>query len=212
MLLIFEGPDGAGKSSLAALVADVLSAEGQPTDLVHFGPPKFDPRDPRTAGEQSYDEMMSHELVADYSPASGRHLIMDRFHMGCPIYGPLYRPHLNIHEGYGEMTAEQYHRIDTWIRKNSGATYVMIPPVDLLFERVSADGDDYVTEKGRELRDRLEAFANGYAKLASTTPSAQIIQHCEDQDEMLVMSDYVIADSVLRDIRLARTHKTGDHS
>lgn len=68
---IFEGPDGAGKTTLV----DAWSANGLFGDVVHLGPHKGDPR----------RELMAH-LAVHPGPVA-----FDRFHLGEQTYGPIYR-------------------------------------------------------------------------------------------------------------------------
>ncbi len=68
---IFEGPDGAGKTTLV----DAWTVEGLLVDAVHLGPHKGDPR----------RELMAH-LAAHPGPVA-----FDRFHLGEQVYGPVYR-------------------------------------------------------------------------------------------------------------------------
>ena len=81
MLIALEGCDGVGKSTLAQDIVDRIKHE-HPDDevhLLHAGPLKTDP----------YTAYL--EPLKDYRPDSGVHYILDRWHVGETIYGPLYR-------------------------------------------------------------------------------------------------------------------------
>lgn len=75
MFIALEGPDGAGKSTLAQAIADATPG----TEIVHFSQLKQNPLD-----EYVY-------ALEDYSPGKGGNLVTDRWHIGEDIYGPLYR-------------------------------------------------------------------------------------------------------------------------
>lgn len=79
MLIILEGPDCAGKSTLARELVDMIGRL-HPEDhvsLMHTGPPS------------------EHALIAyaapllNYRPGSGRHIICDRWHIGEFVYPPI---------------------------------------------------------------------------------------------------------------------------
>lgn len=79
MLIIIEGPDLAGKSTLAASLALEL-AERHPGDRVrvlHRGPPTRHPLD-------EYERPLW-----DYRPGTGEHIICDRWHVGEMVYPEL---------------------------------------------------------------------------------------------------------------------------
>lgn len=69
---ILEGPDGAGKTTLAKFLVNAAKLESH-----HFGPPT----------KPALEEYL-HWLV-DHDPS--HHRVIDRFHLGESIYGPLFR-------------------------------------------------------------------------------------------------------------------------
>lgn len=76
MLIILEGPDGAGKSTLAGELKDLIHRL-HPADTVstlHAGPPK----------QHAIDEYMRSLLW--YQPGVGDHVIVDRWHWGEHVY------------------------------------------------------------------------------------------------------------------------------
>ena len=79
MLIIIEGCDGVGKTTLAEALADKITELGEPTEVLHYGPPVRHPLD-------EYEE----DLVG-YAPGNGLSIITDRYHLGELVYAPLYR-------------------------------------------------------------------------------------------------------------------------
>lgn len=79
MLIIIEGPDGAGKTTLADRLTKAIEAETTPKQL-HKGPP------------QGTDPFAEYEVpLQSYRPSIGEAVIADRWHWGELIYGPKYR-------------------------------------------------------------------------------------------------------------------------
>lgn len=79
MFIILEGPDGAGKSTLARNLTYTLS-QRYSTDsvtLLHKGPPTL----------PSLEEYRA--PLYDYIPGAGNHIVCDRWHVGELVYPPV---------------------------------------------------------------------------------------------------------------------------
>lgn len=78
MLIILEGPDGAGKSTLAAAIVEHLEARDSESviELLHRGAP--------APSAHPLDEYVAPLL--DYRPRTRRHVICDRWHLGEYVY------------------------------------------------------------------------------------------------------------------------------
>ena len=134
MLIALEGCDGTGKSTLAEDVAERIRQE-RPDDevhLLHAGPLKTDP----------YTAYL--EPLKDYVPNSGVHYVLDRWHVGERIYGPLYRKKSAIDDA-------------TWVwleLKFAGmcmVTYHVTQPLDEIRRRLAVRGEDFLQDEHVEL-------------------------------------------------------------
>jgi thymidylate kinase len=79
MLIILEGPDGAGKSTLAESLSDEIvrqSTRDATVEILHKGPP--------AEGATILTEYM--DPLLDYRPGGDRHVICDRWHLGELVY------------------------------------------------------------------------------------------------------------------------------
>jgi hypothetical protein len=81
LLIILEGPDGAGKSTLARALADAWLATRIPRDVEVW---KAGPPPPNAHPLDLYETPL-----LDYLPGAGRHIICDRWHVGEWIYPAL---------------------------------------------------------------------------------------------------------------------------
>lgn len=133
MILVLEGSDGAGKSSLAAAVKATWDGSGSanPAHLIHTGPP--DP--PDRCPFQEYEKQLDDK--ARWVMSSSHLIILDRWHCGDRIYGPRYRGFARYTEG-GEFHTEM-------ALSSLGAVKVICsPPLEVVQERVKNRGDDYI--------------------------------------------------------------------
>jgi hypothetical protein len=130
VLITLEGVDGSGKSTLAAdLVAEIQRE--YPDDevhLLHAGPLKTDP----------YTAYV--EPIEDYVPNSGVHYVLDRWHVGEIIYGPLYR-------GMSAIDGTLYARLENAFFKSGMATFHVTQPLDEIRRRLEARGEDFLQDE-----------------------------------------------------------------
>lgn len=127
MLIILEGPDGAGKTTFAQRIVTHLAAtftRGTIT-MKKAGPPTRSPR--------------SEYIVPllDYIPGDDHHVICDRWHLGEWIYPRVKgRP--------TEMDRDTFDEIEQFLLSRGAVTVIINPPVETLQRRVFTRGDDYV--------------------------------------------------------------------
>lgn len=121
MLIIVEGPDLAGKTTLVKKLARELSS----AQVLHRGPP-------------TQHVLLEYEPdIERYSAKADEHIICDRWHIGELIYGPLMR-------GSAQLT-EPMRRHISMLLASRGAFTVYITPSDIeLKRRYLAQGDDFV--------------------------------------------------------------------
>lgn len=134
---VLEGPDGAGKSFLAQTVAAQLNMES-----VHFGPPEHPPL-------EEYLHWLVDQDTATLPGRSPHAKVIDRFHLGESVYGPLLR-------GTPPLTIPQLSTIE-WALMIRGYSLVHVTRslhdlVDVLEER----GDDLINAE--QMTKIVEAY------------------------------------------------------
>lgn len=125
MLIILEGPDGAGKSTVARGLEELLLRD-DPSCLVevrHSGIPRSHP----------LDEYL--RTVTDYRPGRGRHLILDRFHWGESVY-PLVRDRPT------KLDPESFWTIENYLRRLGALVVTVTQYVDEYRRVYRRRGDD----------------------------------------------------------------------
>lgn len=129
---VFEGPDLAGKSSLARRLANGLKDRGEKVEIVKFGPP---------GDVKSYE--LFNKLVGAVSNAAtmsrtGVNVIFDRLHLGELVYGPVMRDR-------SLLSMEQAIAIDQMLDGIKATKIFVDADVDVLLARYKERGDDYVS-------------------------------------------------------------------
>lgn len=127
MLIILEGPDGAGKSTLAQQLLTYLSVK-YPRDhveLIHRGPPQEHPLDEYAVP------------LLGYRPGAGTHLIIDRWHWGEMIYPAILGRKT-------KMTREIFAYIEMLVTQRGGVVVMPRVSIEQLFERYDKRGDDLI--------------------------------------------------------------------
>lgn len=126
MLIILEGPDGAGKTTLAHEIVRYVGIEHKHTlEVWHRGP----------ATQHPLDE---YELpLVDYRPGMSRHVICDRWHLGEAIY-----PTILARETRWDVAVARH--IDLFLKSRGAYVVGMTAPTDELVTRLINRGDDLI--------------------------------------------------------------------
>lgn len=130
MLILVEGPDGAGKSHLVKQLAQALAerdAKSYPQITVqHQGPPDGHPLD-------VYERPLFH-----YRPDTNHHFIADRWHVGEWIY-----PGVFNRKSHADIAV--WRHLDMFLASRGAVIVHLSPPVDRLIENITQRGDDMVS-------------------------------------------------------------------
>lgn len=131
--IIIEGPDGAGKTTLAKVLCSALSM-----DYHHEGPPP--------QGVKPYDHYRNvyRELTHP--------TVIDRFHLGEIVYGPLLR------EKSGLAPAEVF-ELNRIIEARNGRVIVCLPPWETCLENNEAKWDKELIQDEITLHAAYDAWA-----------------------------------------------------
>jgi thymidylate kinase len=120
MLIIVEGPDGVGKTTLVESIADYTSG----VHVLHRGPPVGDP-----LVEYTFEDLDDYHWSGIW--------VCDRWHWGELVYGPYYR-------GRSELGWSGFRQVDDYLLSKGAVIAYLTEPVETLAERVAGRGDDYI--------------------------------------------------------------------
>lgn len=127
MLLLIEGVDGTGKSTLAERLEAALSGfhRFDNVSLRHCGPLKQNPLD-------EYERDLD-----GYRPGFGLHVIYDRHLIGEDVYGPLYR------DASAMDTAQRWH-IEAYLNARGAVLVHLTHNLEVLADRHIESGEDFL--------------------------------------------------------------------
>lgn len=156
MLFCIEGPDLAGKSTLAAGLRDRWIEHHARLDLesevvvLHKGPPK-----PDTCPFTEYETALDDQSLLDLILSPIHLLILDRWHAGEGAYGPLLR-------GHSRLTTEGLLHVELALAALNAYHVVCLPPLEVLQARYAERGDDLIAA---DYLPVLHAWYTGYARV-----------------------------------------------
>lgn len=148
MLIIADGPDGSGKSSLCRALVTRLNAGEGAVELLHRGPPTAHPL------------VEYAQPLYDYRPDQGRHLIIDRWHVGELVYPRI----LNRSTQLDEPTLRY---IELLLMSRGAMIVHLTQPTSELRRRVQVRGDDLIHPE--QLEDTRKLFEDVFRNIISTS-------------------------------------------
>lgn len=144
MLLIIEGPDGCGKTTLIEQLVATLESEqpGEKIEVLKKGPPKSHPLDEYEAP------------LYTYRPGREHHIICDRWHVGEWVY-----PSVLGRRTVADKAA--WYHIEMFLASRGALVIYPEYTVNTLVQRVLKRGDDLIEPH------QLAKIAAGYAYMSS---------------------------------------------
>lgn len=159
MLIILEGTDGAGKTTLAKQLVTEVEAHGESHEILHAGPPE--------TGLSVFEQYALPLLERREQIAKPDHLlILDRWHLGELIYGPLLR-------GKSALEPEQFAYLELLLQ-SLGAVKVVVNATDsAIRSRVGAHRDDLVSvDQAIAIKEKFLSLALRYQTWGIVIPEA----------------------------------------
>lgn len=162
-VIILEGPDGGGKSTLAGQLAAAFEKNG-PVHVVHHGPY------PGMSGE----DLMGFYLASMALAAENRTVIMDRSWISEPIYGKVYR------NAESRLKTWQVRMLERVALGYNGVVVKCLPPGGACLS-------NYAARKGVEMLDNEDQLAQVYMEYAAMQSTLAVLdfdytqQHCYGQ-------------------------------
>jgi hypothetical protein len=141
VLILLEGPDGGGKSTLAAAIGQHAEEQGVPTVIRHTGAP--DP--PRRCPFNEYETELDRGSCAEAHDPH-RLLILDRHHAGEQVYGPVFR-------GRSRLTDNGMYHVELALTAMGCHKLMIVPPVGTVMERLRQREAGDLSEYDKEFLD-----------------------------------------------------------
>lgn len=171
MLIILEGTDCAGKSTLARQLGDHIAEywEQDRIEIKHAGPPTTHP----------YGEYI--EPLTDFDPMSHETIICDRWHVGEAVY-----PKILGRET--QMTSAMFHYVNHFIKRRGGLMVNVKADPLTITERFNKRGDDRVTlYQALRARDEFNQILSALGPVAGCR--ASVDHYDSDKDKISRIMD-----------------------
>lgn len=149
MLIIIEGVDGSGKSTLADHLEDIISTEHE-VEKLHRGIPEN-------------HALIEYETpLIDYVPGSEKTFVLDRWHIGADVYGPIKRND----DGLGSVV--RWHITQFLAAKGAFVVYTEMQ-IEPLLQRLRTRGEDYLS------LHEVEVVIETYRNVIGRTPLPKML-------------------------------------
>jgi thymidylate kinase len=142
LIIVLEGADGVGKTTLADALEELLSREGGRCVRMRSGP-----------SDDPYADCSKAIALAEAASALGRHVIIDRLHAGERVYGPMLR-------GGSRITLEMARALNRRLIRMRAILAHCTAPVDVIKGRlINRDGGAPDAKSGAKLEQAYEIQA-----------------------------------------------------
>lgn len=171
MLVIVEGPDGSGKTTLAAEIIKELADEpNHVTVYQHACKPERDARLEYT------------EPLEGYRPGTGVSFVLDRWHLGEMVYGPL-------HRGGAGLTRSDFRDVEKFLDERGAVVVLCNGPTGVLAKRLRKRGEEPNTNHLRQeahlfdITARTSELPVVQSPVGMEVPADQIVALARDREE-----------------------------
>lgn len=171
MIICLDGVDGTGKSTLANHIVTAVQKKF-PDDKVIYKHATQIKNDVYTEYAQLFEE---------YIPGSGIHYILDRWHIGEEIYGPLFR-------GQSAFDKVSFRWLELFLASKGMRTWLMTQPEDLIQERLEERGEDFIRF------DQINYIQKEYQRIVKHLPTFAKEISPIGYDQFLI--DVIIKDAI----------------
>lgn len=155
MIIIVEGTDASGKTTLVKAITEEITARGREVHSMHHGrPPELTRRCVLNEYVNNVDKWYGHGTV----------IVSDRWHWGERTYAPIKRPESDK-DGYGLLGVAGWRWVELYLLSRGASTFWLRQPLDVVTRRLSQRGDDYVQV------DELSGILGLYELAATLAPS-----------------------------------------
>jgi thymidylate kinase len=131
MLIVLEGIDGGGKTSLAENLVKEAELRGWEGEVWHRGVPTRHPL-------EEYELDLEDDYPRSAEDRRRRLIVCDRWHLGQLVYGPLYRKDLK------DFNLGCAWHVDALLQSLGAVQLILSPPLDVALERSFKRGEDYL--------------------------------------------------------------------
>lgn len=177
MIICLEGVDGAGKSTLAAALIKEINKQ-HPDDTVTY----LHASQLQTSVYEAY-----HEPLKNYVPGTGQHFILDRWHLGEEIYGPLYREQ-------SAFTKASFVWIELFLGSIGTRLWNITQPLEVLEQRLEERGEDFLQKDHvKQVRDDFSERAKESALFAG--------EIAPNLDNVYELAEHLILDAEFAEMR-----------